>query len=617
MTRFLRLSAFGLAVLVAWPAGVDASPKKSRPRAGAHDDGPDILVSPVQGAVQGQGVVIDAEITDAEGVFEPKLFFRGIGETKYLSLGMVPVQGSLYRAEIPGTSVTGPMEYFVEAYDGQGNGPARSAPQTRPHKLFVEAPDPMRGLPTPFDAPPPAVATVATGPARAPEIVHEPVTRATTAHSVPIEASFRGPSGVFNPTLSYRRIGAAGFVSLNMAELPASGALARLDGVIVGTGGSGRFVAEIPGAITTGDVEYYLEAVDAQGNGPSRHGDREHPHVVRIVEATAAAADPDVALVACLELPRDGETADTARLGPCRRVPEGLPAEAARKYGLGELKLRYDNYPDAVALFQDAVQAAPDWPAASFRLAQAAEGRHAWTIARDAYARYLALADKPPELPALHKRVASVEYEIDLEERDRREGEAKVAAQKLAEEQKAVQRERDAQAEAQAVRREMLVGAPSSWGYATFVRESVSGAGARDALLGLDLKVRVKSESLPVLFYGVALSAAMMTSPDEAGRAEPLLSVSPILGLNFLALPSPRASHFSLLSPFVSYEPRLLLTGQLRSAGTGRFVSRLFAGNHFEFGNFSVEAAVGFGVGQALSVSTLTLSLGRRLGNEK
>src|SRR5262249_47471690 len=159
------------------------------------------------------------------------------------------------------------------------------------------------------------------------DILHGAVERAAPGRSIAIEAHYRGPSGVFNPILHFRRIGSAEFTALTMAELPADAATppAPEPGAIIGKGGTGRFVAEIPSAFATGDVEYYLEAMDQQGNGPSFDGSREHPHVVRVMEELVPPptpdlpVDPDAALAACRET-RELTSADSAKLGPCRKV---------------------------------------------------------------------------------------------------------------------------------------------------------------------------------------------------------------------------------------------------------------------------------------------------------
>lgn len=569
--------------------------------------GPDILIEPILRAEIGAGVVVSAEIVDPEGVFEPKLYFRAIGDTKYLSNAMVPSGGTdLFRGEIPSTAVTGPMEYYVEAFDKEGNGPSRSAPPARPHRVFVGPPEQAGGVDR----------AVKTGPA----IVHVVVERAPKSRSIPIEASFRGTSGVFNAVVYFRRIGSASFTPLSMAELPLSAVESVPKDVILGTAGTGRYVAEIPTAFTTGDVEYYLEAMDAQGNGPSFHGSRDRPHVIATFVAREVRIDPDVALMACREIPREGESPDTTRLGPCRRVEEAVGFEAITRYGLGEVKLRYDNYPDAVAAFEEASRVAPKWPAAWFRLGQAAEGQRDWPKARDAYLAYLELAGRPPEFDALMKRVAQVEYELDLLQRDAKEAAASEAKERAREDEKRRQREQAEQAKEERATREMLLSAPGHWGYFGFSTESYVGVdrGFAQQAGSLELRGRFKWPGLPFLFGGLGLAVSALT-PGAGGPADSVLTVLPAIGLNFLALPVPRTTGFTLLSPFVAYQPRIQATGPLASQGPSAapIVHALVLGNHLEFGTWSVELTWGFGIAGSNLAQHLGIAVGRRLSEEE
>src|SRR5690606_10693391 len=123
----------------------------------------------------------------------------------------------------------------------------------------------------------------------------------------------------------------------------------------------------------------------------------------------------------CMYVPRENATPEPAKLGACRRPGPAASQQALTRFKRGESKLGYDNYPDAVDAFEQAVKEAPEWPAAWFRLGQAAEKARQWKRAKEAYHRYLELEPSPPEYPALIKRLASVDYEIGLDERDERE----------------------------------------------------------------------------------------------------------------------------------------------------------------------------------------------------
>lgn len=572
------------------------------------DLGPEVLVEPILRAELGTGIVVEAEIVDPHGVFDPKLFFRPIGDTRYLSIGMLPTgQPNRYRGEIPGTSVVAPMEYFIEAYDKLGNGPGRSAPATRPHQIFV------------------GTAEVDTSTeARAPDILHQPVTRAPVGQSITIEAAFRGPSGLFNPVVYFRRVGTPAFLPLSMAELPvgASAPRAASEKVLAGAAGTGRFVAEIPSALTTGDIEYFIEVMDDQGNGPSRNGDRERPLVVRTYEAKPddVRVDPDVALVSCLELPRENDTIDVSKLGACRRPVEGLAPAALTRFKLGELKLRYDNDVDAIEAFEQATKDAPSWPAAWFRLGQALELGREWKRARAAYGRYLELVGEPPEFPALIKRLASIEYEIDLEARDAREAAKKDEAVRAEADRKLAAQQAEALEENARVRRQMLLSAPGHWAYIGLSHERwdfsqlSDRAGDTEEGLHLSFRLRFKIPSAPFLVLGGAVSLGALATPSDLNAA---LAVAPMVGLNFLALPAPARSGFTLLSPFVTYQPRFLLAGAVASAQGSRVTHLLTIGNHFEFGAVSVEVAYAFSPVDSRLERVLELSVGRRFGKSR
>lgn len=596
-----------LVVLLALPA-LALAVETSEAHSPVEDLGPEVLLEPILRAELGVGIVIEAEIVDPHGVFDPKLYFRPIGDTRYMSIGMQSTgYANRYRGEIPGTSVVAPMEYFIEAYDKLGNGPGRSATPARPHRIFVGT--------TPADP--------STQP-RAPDILHRPVTHAPVGQSITIEAAFRGPSGLFNPVVYFRRVGAASFLPLSMAELPLGPTAPRAasENVLAGAAGTGHFVAEIPAALTTGDIEYFIEVMDEQGNGPSRLGGREKPLVVRTSEPAPddQRVDPDVALMSCLELPREHDTIDPAKLGVCRRPIEGLVPTALTRFKLGELKLRYDNDVDAIEAFEQATKDAPAWPAAWFRLGQACELGRRWVCAREAYGRYLQLVGEPPEFPALIKRLASVEYEIDLEKRDALEKAKQEEASREAAARKLEARQAESEAQAARLRRQRWLSAPGHWVYGALSHEqwdlsrvSDRAGDTESGLLAL-VRLRFKPPAAPFLLLGGTVSAGMMMAGNDLNA---VLNVAPMVGLNLLALPTPMGSGYTLLSPFVAYQPRFRLTGEVLSARGTRLTHVMMVGNHLEFGAVSVELAYGFALGDSGLERVLELSVGSRLGRAR
>lgn len=108
----------------------------TEPPAISHDE--------VKSARVGEPVVIGATITDPSGVFDPTLLYRVGGDGEFLRLPMtkVPGQGDAwdedrFEATIPGDVVSGDLEYFIEAFDEMGNGPARYADADLPVKVRV------------------------------------------------------------------------------------------------------------------------------------------------------------------------------------------------------------------------------------------------------------------------------------------------------------------------------------------------------------------------------------------------------------------------------------------------------------------------------------------------
>jgi hypothetical protein len=60
----------------------------------------------------------------------------------------------------------------------------------------------------------------------------------------------------------------------------------------MGNIGADDYTATIPAAMVTSDLEYYLEAFDRYGNGPSRSGSPNVPYAMRVKEAVAMMPSP-------------------------------------------------------------------------------------------------------------------------------------------------------------------------------------------------------------------------------------------------------------------------------------------------------------------------------------
>ncbi|MBK8011184.1 MAG: hypothetical protein IPK13_07525 [Deltaproteobacteria bacterium] len=148
--------------------------------AGSGDGQPPVITdSPVGNATLGTSVTIRATIEDQDGVFAPSVYVRSAGSTQYLNIPMHRVgplpssastssrssastsasasasgqaaESGVFEATIPGEVVVGDLEYFVEAFDVEGNGPSqRGTPQA---PLLIEVSDQASPSPQPADSP--------------------------------------------------------------------------------------------------------------------------------------------------------------------------------------------------------------------------------------------------------------------------------------------------------------------------------------------------------------------------------------------------------------------------------------------------------------------------------
>jgi hypothetical protein len=154
----------------------------------------------------------------------------------------------------------------------------------------------------------------------APVITHVPVTSHAGA-AVHLTAIITDESGVFEPTLVVRKPGAP-YARVAMtkeepappaptsadasappadasapapdASAPAPDASAPEPAAPPAAAGAGdTYGADVPAELLTGDVEYFIEAFDTNGNGPARAGDETAPFVITFKNpVVVAAADP-------------------------------------------------------------------------------------------------------------------------------------------------------------------------------------------------------------------------------------------------------------------------------------------------------------------------------------
>jgi len=97
-----------------------------------------------------------------------------------------------------------------------------------------------------------------------PRIQHTPPTSAQAGQPLSIEATVEDESGVFEPMLYHRAKGAPTYSATQL--VPAGGK---------------KYVAAIVTPASP-ELEYFIEAFDNKGNGPSRPGMPEQPHRIRI-----------------------------------------------------------------------------------------------------------------------------------------------------------------------------------------------------------------------------------------------------------------------------------------------------------------------------------------------
>lgn len=258
------------AVEAAAPPPAAAAPEA---QTGPEDvDPPSITHTPVTKSLKNRAITITARITDPSGVFQPVVYVRkkGMGTGDYVPIKMVGsrlTQGD-YSVEIPAALVSADLEYYLEAYDNAGNGPARAGSPENPMQLKVEeeqkkiivAPKPTEPV-----APQPTVKIQPKG--APPAISHTAVTQATKGQPVELNAKLLGDTGVQGATVMFRHAGDHDYRALPMGDI-----------------GSDNYTATVPAQQVTGDIEYYLEAFDKYGNGPGRSGAPNAPYRIQVLE---------------------------------------------------------------------------------------------------------------------------------------------------------------------------------------------------------------------------------------------------------------------------------------------------------------------------------------------
>ncbi len=233
------------------------------------DNEPPLLThTPVTAAMKGKPLTITAHAYDPSGVFGPILYLRkkGLPGSEYIPMRMAASKTGAagdYALEVPAALVgVDALEYYIEAWDNAGNGPARVGSPESPLPVKVEEEKKIIvGLPTP-PAPPNVIVAQRGG---APTITHTAVAQASKGQPIEISANLAGDTGVQGATVMYRHAGEREYKALPMGNV-----------------GGDNYTATIPGPMANADIEYYLEAFDKYGNGPGRSGSPNNPYLVKV-----------------------------------------------------------------------------------------------------------------------------------------------------------------------------------------------------------------------------------------------------------------------------------------------------------------------------------------------
>jgi len=264
------------------------------------DDGepPQLTHQPVAAGTRGRPLTVAAHAVDANGVFGPILYVRkrGLGTGDYVPIRMIAskiVPGD-YSVDVPAalTNVDG-LEYYIEAWDTAGNGPARAGSSEVPMAVAIEEEKKLIATPT-------LPTNVTIKPKGAPPaITHAALTQALKGKPVEINARLVGDTGVQGAAVMFRHAGEKGYRALPMGNI-----------------GGDDYTATIPAAMTTSDLEYYVEAFDQYGNGPARSGAPNVPYALRVMDPSPAmVSEPPPASLANRRRTLDDEDTDRTIIG--------------------------------------------------------------------------------------------------------------------------------------------------------------------------------------------------------------------------------------------------------------------------------------------------------------
>lgn len=141
-------------LFIAAGASKAAPPKKPAPKPPEDHDPPSIIHTPIREANYDTELRFEADISDASGVFDPVVAWRKAGSLTWERLTLNKQAGESYVAALSSYQVRSDLDYFIEAYDTQGNGPVKFGSPERPLRIKCLG-APAAPAPPGASAPPP------------------------------------------------------------------------------------------------------------------------------------------------------------------------------------------------------------------------------------------------------------------------------------------------------------------------------------------------------------------------------------------------------------------------------------------------------------------------------
>jgi hypothetical protein len=153
-------------------------------------------------------------------------------------------------------------------------GPETAKPEPVPTSpgtgASAPAPNPDAASAAPgAQALPPSQASTAGEDNDPPALAHTPITHAPRGKSLRVEAHAADPAGVNQVILYLRRQGGSDYIPLKF---------------VADKNAVGDYSVEVPTALMSTNLEYYIETYDNLGNGPTRAGSPERPLPIRLDE---------------------------------------------------------------------------------------------------------------------------------------------------------------------------------------------------------------------------------------------------------------------------------------------------------------------------------------------